>query len=165
MCPCASTIPGMMVLPVRSTCVAFFGADLSNPTRVIVSPSTSSAPFSMTRPSPVMIRACSNRVADVRLWAASNTKAAPTIQRVIATFLSLALMDAADVRQKARQQANQRQICADAVDELDARRVGQPSEDSGTQPTHAEREPEEQTRDQSNAAGHQLLCVDDDRRE
>src|SRR6185295_15824375 len=44
----------------------------------------------------------------------------------------------------------------------DAGRVGEPAEDGGAKAAHAEREAEEESRDQADAARHQLLRVDDD---
>ena len=51
------------------------------------------------------------------------------------------------------------------VDALDADAIGQLAERGGADAAHAEREAEEHAGDQADASRHELLRVDDDRRE
>ena len=58
-----------------------------------------------------------------------------------------------------------RQERADAVDQIDAGQVGEFAKGCCSEPAHAEREAEEQAGDHPDPARHQLLRVDQDRRE
>ena len=67
--------------------------------------------------------------------------------------------------QEVREQAHQRQECADLVNRFDAVMVGHPTEHGRADAGHAEGEAEKHAGDQADAAGKQLLRVDDDGRE
>ena len=71
----------------------------------------------------------------------------------------------ADVRQKYRKQANGREESANAVDEVDAREIGQLAQHGRADPAHAERESEKQARDGSHLARQQILRIHQNRGE
>ncbi|EGE55424.1 hypothetical protein RHECNPAF_930071 [Rhizobium etli CNPAF512] len=67
-----------------------------------------------------------------------------------------------DARQEDRQKAEQRQVGADAIDEVDAVCIGKIAEQRRTEPPCPEREAEEDAGNQADAARYQLLGKDDD---
>src|SRR6185503_1028698 len=69
---------------------------------------------------------------------------------------------ALDVGKQRREDSEQREKRAQTIDVFDAVSIGQGAEHGGAEPAHAEREAKEDARDQPDAAGHQLLRVDDD---
>jgi len=70
-----------------------------------------------------------------------------------------------EIRQKRRQQPDERQVGAQPVDELDAGRVGEPAERGRSEAAHAEREAEEDAANRPDPAGDELLRVHEDRGE
>ena len=80
-------------------------------------------------------------------------------------LLRRALAGGLEVGQEAGEEAQRRQVRADLIDEGDVGVVGQPAEHRGADAGDAEREAEEETRDQSDVARHQLLGVHEDRGE
>ena len=69
-----------------------------------------------------------------------------------------------DVGQDARDNAQQGQQGADPKDELDAGTVGQPAEKCRSEAAQSEHQSEEDARDHTHLAGHQIGGVDQDRR-
>lgn len=65
-------------------------------------------------------------------------------------------------REEAGEQADGGEEGTDLVDEFDAGGVGQAAEDSRADASHAKSEAEEETGDESDAAGNQFLGVDED---